>query len=93
MRLIDADKLELKHYLQGGNAIVGYAGTIPLYHYVSVIKEDINNAPTVDAIPVQWLKKQVKEGWYDIIEIMDHWELENNIKKSILWSEENDQTR
>lgn len=46
-----------------------------------------------EAIPIEWLKKQVKEGWYDIIEIMDHWELENNIKKSILWSEENDQTR
>lgn len=58
MRLIDADKLELKHYLQGGNAIVGYAGTIPLYHYVSVIKEDINNAPTVEAIPVDWLRER-----------------------------------
>lgn len=59
MKLIDADKLELKHYVQGGNAIIGFAGTIPLYHFVDVIKEDINNAPIVEAIPIEWVNQFV----------------------------------
>lgn len=61
MKLIDADKLELKHYVQGGDVLLGYAGTIPLYHYVDVIKEDINNAPTVEAIPIEWLHSIMKK--------------------------------
>lgn len=85
MRLIDADKLELKHYVQGGDVLLGYAGTIPLYRYVDVIKEDINNAPTVEAIPIEWLRKYVdehdeivEEGLYWIVEgIIDDWEKEN----------------
>lgn len=44
------------------------------------------------SIPIEWIKKQVKDGWYDIIEIMYHWEIENNIKESILWSEENEKS-
>lgn len=40
MRLIDADKLP-----------ISFDG-----HTVSVWKNDIDNAPTVEAIPVEWIK-------------------------------------
>lgn len=58
---------------------------------ITELNDLIEITPTVKAIPIEWIKKQVKDGWYDIIEIMYHWEIENNIKKSILWSEENEQ--
>lgn len=41
MRLIDADKLP-----------ISFDG-----HTVSVWKNDIDNAPTIEAIPIEWLKK------------------------------------
>ena len=91
MRLIDADKLELKHFVQRvTEQPIAYEGTQPVYANYDIIAYDVDNAPTVKAIPIEWIQKQVKDGWYDIIEIMYHWEIENNIKKSILWSEENE---
>ena len=82
MELIDRNKLKPDYI------VAATSTNVPCYRYYS--KEQIDNAPTVDAIPIEWIKKQVKDGWYDIIEIMYHWEIENNIKKSILWSEENE---
>lgn len=58
--------------------------------FIQHISKMVDNMPTEDVIPIEWIKKQAEDGWYDIIEIMYHWELENNIKKSILWSEENE---
>lgn len=46
--------------------------------------------PTVNAIPIEWIKEQVADGYYDICEIMYHWERENNIKENILFGGEND---
>lgn len=42
------------------------------------------------SIPIEWIKEQVADGYYDICEIMYHWERENNIKENILFGGEND---
>lgn len=55
MRLIDADKLP-----------ISFDG-----HTVSVWKNDIDNAPTVEAIPVEWLCRKYldinKKNWSAVI--------------------------
>ena len=70
MRLIDADKLPIK-----------YDG-----HTVSVWKNDIDNAPTVQAIPVEWLrmwftKKASLIGITLMGEIESDWEKESEQNK------------
>ena len=45
MRLIDADALEQK--------------CMYIDDYSAVLELDIDNAPTIDAIPVEWLKEHV----------------------------------
>ena len=45
MRLIDADALEQKRMC--------------IDDYSAVLELDIDNAPTIDAIPVEWLKEHV----------------------------------
>lgn len=52
MRLIDADKLQIKHFVQRGDQPIGYEGTQPLYDYTDLIAYDVDNAPTVKAIPL-----------------------------------------
>ena len=48
MRLIDADELERKVRWYGGNT----AGLLPQYELI--------NAPTVNAIPIEWIEKKLK---------------------------------
>ena len=52
MRLIDADKLKIKHFVQRGDQPIGYEGTQPVYEYTDLIAYDVDNAPTVKAIPL-----------------------------------------
>ena len=66
MKLIDADKLPIK-----------YDG-----HTVSVWKNDIDAAPTVNAIPIEWIrefsKKQKRGNYKDFINFMiTYWEKED----------------
>lgn len=42
-----------------------------------------------EVIPIEWIEKQVADGYYGIAEIMYHWEFENNIKENILFGGEN----
>lgn len=57
MRLIDADKLELKHFVQRvTEQPISYEGTQPIYANYDIIAYDVDNAPTVKAIPVNWIK-------------------------------------
>lgn len=56
MRLIDADKLELKHFVQRvTEQPISYEGTQPIYANYDIIAYDVDNAPTVKAIPIEWL--------------------------------------
>lgn len=68
MRLIDADELERKVRWYGGNT----AGLLPQYELI--------NAPTVKAIPIEWIERKLAEHWYvdyDIRELLEDWEKEN----------------
>lgn len=82
MRLVDADKLPVVNTIErieGKNVFV--TGWIPA--------QSIANAPTVNAVPVEWIKKQLKKQEYrklliDYIEwssclewLIDTWEEEN----------------
>ena len=72
MRLIDADKLVVDARL-GENEIP----------YVS--KAQIDEAPTVEAIPIEWIKRWAmkSENTYNreqIIEMLNDWEKENETK-------------
>ena len=61
MRLIDADKLKIKHFVQRGDQPIGYEGTQPVYDYTDLIAYDVDNAPTVKSIPIEWLKAYFKK--------------------------------
>lgn len=68
MRLIDADKLELKHYIQRvSDKVIRYNGTQPEYANYDILAHDIVNAPTVKAIPIEWIEEwQNRHEWkYD----------------------------
>lgn len=91
MRLIDADKLELKHFVQWADVVVGYNGTQPKHKHTDIIAYDISGAPTVEAIPIEWIKKFIDnvDGNYlypEIIEfalqdMLKDWEEENGISQ------------
>lgn len=83
MRLIDADGLKP---LRGVAIYATDEKTDTKIITASVYRrEDIDNAPTIEAIPVEWLRKYVdehdeivEEGLYWIVEgIIEDWEEEN----------------
>lgn len=62
MKLIDADKLKVE---------VVHSGNIVCLPHFSL--EQIDNAPTVKAIPIEWIKKHY--GWLTMAnEIIKDWE-------------------
>lgn len=81
MRLIDADKLHLT-YVQGtyvGGGI--YVGNGCIFEYDEVV-----NAPTIDAIPIKWIKDYIDFGVSDklaqhdmrfVSKMIEDWEKEN----------------
>ena len=67
MRLIDADKLKQELKVNG----LGYQ------YYM------LDNAPTVKAIPIEFIERKLAEHWYvdyDVRELLDDWEKENGEK-------------
>ncbi len=79
MRLIDADELIKETW---GVVIKD------MFHMdetVDVIsREDIDNAPTVKAIPIEFIERKLAEHWYvdyDIRELLEDWEKENEPNK------------
>lgn len=60
MRLIDADKLQAKHFLQRSEYPKGYEGTQPIYKYTDVLAYDIESAETVETIPIERIKDWIK---------------------------------
>lgn len=90
MRLFDADKLQVKHYLQRSEHPIGYEGTQAVYDYKDVLAYDIESAETVEAIPIEWIKKWISERNdfptmpynQHIWGMLDDWEKENEHKES-----------
>lgn len=60
MRLIDADKLNVD-YVKASTA------TNTMLRYIS--EEQVENAPIVDAIPVEWIKKYIVDNTQSIDEV------------------------
>lgn len=82
MRLIDADKLELKHYIQRvSDKVIRYNGTQPEYANYDILAYDIANAPTVKAITVEWIEEWGwKNGMSESMSLrvmIEDWEKEN----------------
>ena len=64
MRLIDADKLKQELKVNG----LGYQ------YYM------LDNAPTVKAIPIEFIERKLAEHWYvdyDVRELLEDWEKEH----------------
>lgn len=79
MELIDRNKLK-PDYL-----VAATSTNVPCYRYYSA--EQINNAPTVEAIPIEWMKYHVmgkKDLTFDKLElvwsIIKDWEKENEMR-------------
>ena len=82
MRLIDADKLELKHFVQRvTEQPISYEGTQPVYANYDIIAYDVDNAPTVEAIPIEWLLNHLEVGNKEqndtIYHLIELWREEN----------------
>ena len=72
MRLIDADKLTVRH---GVNIGANYGGLRAI-----VLESDVKSAPTIEAIPIEWIKKWSgnEPYWVNLAEhMLDDWEKEN----------------
>lgn len=68
MKLINADKLTADYI------VASTTTNTQCYRYIS--KEQVENAPTVDAIPIEWLRR--KYGWLTMVhEIIADWRNEN----------------
>lgn len=71
MRLIDADKLLEPGYTDMFDDPIRFA---------MVSRNAIESAPTVKAIPIEWIERKLAEHWYvdyDIRELLEDWEKEN----------------
>lgn len=92
MRLIDADKLELKHFVQRvTEQPISYEGTQPIYANYDIISYDVDNAPTVEAIPIEWfewLLDTMGDGMYNLRAVIKDWE---RYKED--WGKENETNR
>ena len=70
-RLIDADKLKIR------NVSADYWYTV-----MGITENDIDNAPTVKAIPIEFIERKLAEHWYvdyDIRQLLEDWEKENEV--------------
>jgi len=61
MRLIDADKLERTD----GLFTYKFTDDLDIMSCCAYRYEDIETAPTVEAIPVEWLETYIDEHWSD----------------------------
>ena len=74
MRLIDADKLLAPGYTDMFDEPIRFA---------MVSRNAIESAPTVKAIPIEWIERKLAEHWYvdyDIRELLEDWEKENETR-------------
>lgn len=77
MRMIDADKLELKETVR--IQLCGLKEYVALYSYT---KDQIEEAPTVKAIPMGWISEYSRKplsnaDYWAIMRMVTAWEKEN----------------
>ena len=79
MRLIDADVFKTEYE----NLITWVSHRAEKARLREFI-EDIQSQPTVKAIPIEFIERKLAEHWYvdyDIRELLDDWEKENEIDR------------
>lgn len=96
MRLIDADKLIQE--FEKSKTFEGDEYTEGINTGISWCTEDTANAPTVNAIPIDWIIKWANkncmyccdydyptertDGWFDINDMVKDWKKENGTEES-----------
>ena len=88
MKLIDADKL--REAVEFHVTSVSVCGTVAeargMTQFKEICLEDIDNAPTIDAIPVEWLEAHDSEGnefgrrYITVVEALSMWEKEQEAR-------------
>lgn len=76
MRLIDADEFRNDILRQSELIKVDDFQVLPVVD----VAECLDNAPTVKAIPIEWLERQLNvfgDGFYDLRLVIKQWEKEN----------------
>lgn len=95
-RLIDADKLRLSAIEITHNSEFAFDNCFPYWQFSKAIRE----APTVEAITIEWLERKTKEMmivWKTADRLEDSWKA-GDIMDAIelitdLWEKENEQER
>ena len=83
MRLVDADALQqhftdMQHYERCACNFTSDGGEPATEWYC--VEEALENAPTVAAIPVEWMKTQLTDESYD--ELISRWQKEQETKET-----------
>lgn len=96
MRLIDADKLMLSladwelqeapiHTYEKPKEFTADDMQRMIWRTIRDCESAVEEQPTVKAIPVEWVERKLAEHWYvdyDIRELLEDWEKENEHKES-----------
>lgn len=86
MRLIDADEVYGKRF-----TVVDVIEGVPVHR--NVVKAfDVKEAPTVNAIPIEWIKDWRKEKWFDSKLSMEERTVRAMVARMIVedWEKENE---
>lgn len=85
MKLIDADELIEDIKVERVNLYMeGLRGTPRSYEYLNQLQNKLEDAETVDAIPIKWIEEQIKlhgdyeESW-NYQQLIDDWRKANEI--------------
>ena len=80
MRLIDADSIKFRPYYDDYVDYDGYINDLKTWQLDDILSDRVDNAPTVKAIPIEFIERKLAEHWYvdyDIRELLNDWEKEN----------------
>ena len=92
MRLIDADSIRFKPYYDEYVDYDGYINDLKTWQLDDVLSDRVDNTPTVEAIPVEWVEKWVdmlkKRNYHSyqvlmpaLIDMLEDWNEENGRSK------------
>ena len=61
MRLIDANSIKFRPYYDDYVDYDGYINDLKTWQLDDILSDRVDNAPTVDAIPVEWIEKKIEK--------------------------------